>query len=135
MTDLLVFYPQGKHLYIEFLSSKYIECQPKTKVQTEMFINTIKPVIEQLDDYVMKHNLKEIIELNLKNVPISKLNPEMAINLLNLMCEIRPDKNILEKIKITNSGPVFSMIYSGIKGKLPQRIRDIVEFEKDSKFF
>jgi len=135
MSDLLVFYPQGKHLYIEFLGSRYIERQPKTPAQTEMFMQTVRPVVEQLDAYVLKHGLLEIIELNLKDVPLSKLNSETAIHLLNLMCEIRPDKNILQKIKITHSGPVFAMIYKSIKGKLPGRIREIVEVESDSKFF
>lgn len=135
MTDLLVFYPQGQYLYIEFICSKYIERQPKTPAQTEMFMLAIKPVIQQLDDYVLKHKLKEIIELNLKGVPIGKLNSDTAIHLLQLMCEIRPDKNILQKIKITNSSPVFAMIYKGVRNKLPGRIRDIVEVETDSKFF
>ena len=135
MSDLLVFFPQGKHLYIEFLGSRYIERQPKTPAQTEMFMQTVRPVVEQLDAYVLKHGLLEIIELNLKDVPLSKLNSETAIHLLNLMCEIRPDKNILQKIKITHSGPVFAMIYKSIKGKLPGRIREIVEVESDSKFF
>jgi len=135
MSDLLVFYPQGKYLYIEFLGSRYIERQPKTPAQAEMFMQTVKPVVEQLDAYVLKHGLLEIIELNLKDVPLSKLNSDTALHLLNLMCEIRPDKNILQKIKITHSGPVFAMIYKSIKGKLPGRIRDIVEVESDSKFF
>jgi hypothetical protein len=100
-----------------------------------MFMLSVKPVVEQLDAYVLKHNLKEVIELNLKDVPLGKLNSDTALHLLNLMCEIRPDMNILQKIKITNSSPVFAMIYKGIRGKLPGRIRDIVEVETDSKFF
>jgi hypothetical protein len=135
MTDLLVFYPQGKYLHIEFLGSKYIERQPKTPAQTEMFMLSVKPVVQQLDDYVMKHGLKEVIELNLKDVPISKLNSDTALHLIELMCDIRPDQDILQKIKITNSGPVFAMIYKGIRNKLPNRIRDIIEVETDSKFF
>jgi len=135
MTDLLVFYPQGNYLHIEFLGSKYIERQPKTPAQTEMFMLSVKPVVQQLDDYVMKHGLKEVIELNLKDVPISKLNSETAIHLIELVCDIRPDQDILQKIKITNSGPVFAMIYKGIRNKLPTRIRDIIEVETDSKFF
>jgi hypothetical protein len=135
MADLLVFYPQGKHLHIEFLGGKYIEKQPKTPLEAAEFLLKIKPVIDQLDDYVEKHGLKEIIELNLKGVPISKLNSDTAIHLLKLMMDIRPDKGLLEKIKITNSNPIFNMVYMGVKGRLPSRVRDIVEFENDSKFF
>jgi len=135
MTDLLVFYPQGKHLHIEFLGGKYIENQPKTPLETAEFLLKIKPVINQLDEYVETHGLKEIIELNLKGVPISKLNSDTAVHLLKLMMDIRPDKNLLEKIKITNSNPIFNMVYMGVKGRLPSRVRDIVEFENDSKFF
>jgi len=135
MADLLVFYPHGNYLQIEFLGAKYIERQPKTPAQTEMFMLSIKPVVEQLDAYVLKHNLKEIIELNLKDVPISKLNADVAVHLLELMSQIRPDKNILQKIKITNSGPVFAMIYKGVRSRLPAKVREIIEIETDSKFF
>jgi hypothetical protein len=135
MTDLLVFYPKGRYLYIEFLGAKYIERQPKTPEETADFMIEIRPLIQQLDDYVLKHGLKEIIELNLKGVPISKLNSETALHLMHLMIEIRPDKGILEKIRITNTNPVFSMIYKGVRGRLPERVRSIVEIASDSKFF
>jgi len=135
MTDLLVFYPRGKHLYIEFLGGKYIENQPKDAIEAANFTLKIRPVIEQLDAYVEKHGLKEIVELNLRGVPISKLNSETAVHLMKLVTEIRPDKGLLEKIKITNSNPIFNMAYKSVRGRLPDRIRDIVEFENNSKFF
>jgi hypothetical protein len=133
--DLLIFYPQGRHLYIEFLGSKYIENQPKTPEEAAAFSERIRPVVQQLDDYVEKHGLKEIIELNLKGVPISKLNSDTALHLINLMSDIRPDKNILEKIRIVNANPIFTMVYKGVRGQLPPRLRDIIEIENDSKFF
>lgn len=135
MTDLLVFYPQGSHLFIEFLGARYIERQPKTPDETVAFMQEVGPVVAQLDEYVEKHGLKEIIELNLKGVPISKLNSDMAVHLMKLMIEIRPDKNLLEKIKVTNSNPVFNMIYKGVKSSLPGRITNLVEIEADAKFF
>jgi hypothetical protein len=135
MSDLLVFYPQGKHLYIEFLGSRYIERQPKTPEETARFADEIRPVIDQLDAYVEKHGLKEIMELNLKGVPISKLNSETAVHLLNLVSDLRPEKGLLEKIRITNTNPVFNMIYKGVRTRLPERVRSIVELEANSKFF
>jgi len=134
-TELLMFYPQGKYLCIEFLGAKYIERQPKTPQEAIDFMNEIKPVIQQLDDYVIQHNLKEIIELNLKGVPISKLNSDTAVHLLELMTKIRPDKGILEKIRITNTNPVFNMVYKTIKGRLPGKMSNIIEIESNSKFF
>ena len=135
MSDLLVFYPEGKHLYIEFLGAKYIERQPKTPEEVARFAELVKPVIDQLDAYVEKHGLKEIMELNLKAVPISKLNSETAIHLLNLVSDLRPEKGLLEKIRITNTNPVFNMIYKGVRTRLPDRVRDLVELEASSKFF
>ena len=135
MTDLLVFYPQGSHLFIEFLGERYIERQPKTPEEAAAFLREVEPVVRQLDEYVEKHNLKEIIELNLKGVPISKLNSDTAVHLLKLMVELRPDKGLLEKIRVTNSNPVFNMIYKGVKGTLPGRITSLVEIEENSKFF
>lgn len=135
MTDLLMFYPQGRHLYIEFMGAKYIERQPKTPVEAHEFSMSIKPIVEQLDAYVEKHNLKEIIELNLKGVPISKLNSDTAVHLLKLLMEIRPDKGLLEKIRITNSNPIFNMVYKSVKSRLPERVSSIVEFANNDKFF
>lgn len=135
MTDLLVFYPQGGYLIIEFMATRYIERQPKTPAETEAFLNSVKPLVLQLDEYVLKHNLKEIIELNLKDVPIAKLNSKTALHLIKLMIEIRPDKNLLQKIRITNSNPIFSMIYKSVKTGLPERVRNIIEINEDSKFF
>lgn len=135
MGELLRFYPQGKHLHIEFLGGKYIENQPKTSLEIAEFALKIKPIITQLDDYVEKHDLKEIVELNLKGVPISKLNSDTAVHLLKIITDIRPEKGILEKIKITNSNPIFNMIYRGVKSRLPVRVRNIIEFDNDGKFF
>ena len=135
MSDLLIFYPQGKHLYIEFLGGKYIENQPKDAIEAANFTLKIKPVIAQLDAYVEKHGLKEIVELNLKGVPISKLNSETAVHLMKLVCEIRPDKGLLEKIKITNSNPIFNMVYRTVKSRLPERLKGLIEFDNDGKFF
>jgi len=135
MSDLLIFYPEGRHLYIEFLGAKYIERQPRTIEETQLFSESLRPVVDQLDAYVEKHGLREIVELNLKGVPISKLNSEMASHLLKLMVDIRPDKNILEKIRVTNSNPVFNMIYKGVKGSLPDIITSRVEIVADEKFF
>ena len=135
MSELLVFYPQGRHLYIEFLGAKYIERQPKTAVEAHEFSISIKPIVQQLDAYVEKHNLKEIIELNLKGVPISKLNSDTAIHLMKLLMEIRPDKGLLEKIRITNSNPIFNMVYKSVKSRLPERVTSIVEFANSDKFF
>ena len=135
MSDLLVFYPQGKYLYIEFLGANYVRRQPKTALEAAECMMSIKPIVQQLDDYVLKHGLKEVIELNLKGVPISKLNSETAIHLMNLMVEIRPDKGILEKIRITNSNPLFSMVYKSVKTRLPTRVSSIVEFAENDKFF
>ena len=135
MDDLLIFYPEGSYLYIEFLGAKYLDVQPKTHEETEKFLDNIRPVVAQLDAFVEKHQLKEIIELNLKDVPISKLNSDTATHLINLMMDIRPDKGLLKKICITNSNPVFNMIYRTAKSRLPDHVRNIVEIREDSKFF
>lgn len=135
MSDLLLFYPRGSKLVIEFLGARYIQRQPKTPEDANIFMNEVRPIIEQLDEYVAKNGLKEIIELNLKDVPLSKLNADTAIHLIQLMSEIRPEKGLLEKICITHSNPIFNMIYRGAKGRLPARVRDIVEIVADTKFF
>lgn len=134
MTELLRFYPDGKYLYIEFLADKYIEQQPSNDIETRMLLERIKPVIFQLDEFVEQRGLKEVIEINLKNVPISKLNSKMALDMIELCMNIRPDKNLVEKIVVTNSNPVFGMIYKGVQGSLNPWVRQMLRIESNSKF-
>ena len=134
MSELLRFYPQGKHLYVEFLGDKYIELQPKSKVESEELLEKIRPIVMQLDAFVESRNLKEIIEVNLKNVPISKLNSKMACEMLDLCMNIRPEKNLVEKIVITNANPLFNMIYKSVQTCVDPRIKKLLTIESNSKF-
>jgi len=134
MTELLKFYPQGKHLYIEFLANKYIDVQPTNDFETKMLIERIRPVIQQLDEFVESRGLKEVIEVNLKDVPISKLNSEMALEMIHLCMSLRPDKELIDRIVITNSNPLFSMIYKTVQGRVDPRIRRVLSIESNSNF-
>jgi len=134
MSELLKFYPQGKHLYIEFLANKYIEVQPSNDMESKMLLERIRPVITQLDEFVESRGLKEVIEVNLKDVPISKINSDMAMEMINLCLSIRPEKHLIEKIVITNSNPIFGMIYKTVQGRLDPTIRRVLSVESNSKF-
>jgi hypothetical protein len=134
MTELLRFYPDEKYLYIEFLANKYLEVQPSNDLESKMLIERIRPVISQLDDFVESRGLKEMIEVNLKDVPISKLNSDMAMDMINMCLSIRPEKHLIERITITNSNPVFGMVYKTIQGRLDPSIRRVLRVEANSKF-
>ena len=47
---------------------------------------------------------------------------------------IRPDKNLVEKIIITNSNPVFGMIYKSVQGLVNPHVRKLLSIESNSKF-
>ena len=134
MAELLKFYPQGKHLYIEFLAQKYLDIQPTNDFETRMLIERIKPVITQLDEFVETRGLKEVIEVNLTDVPMSKLNSDMALEMIQLCMSLRPDKDLIDKIVITNSNPVFGMIYKAVQGRVDTSIRRVLHIESNSKF-
>jgi len=134
MTELLRFYPQGKYLYIEFLATKYIDEQPSNAIESKMMLERIRPIVAQLDAFVESRGLKEIIELNLRDVPISKLNSKMACDMIDLCMSIRPEKNIVEKIVITNSNPIFKMIYKSVQGLVNPSVRKLLTIESNSKF-
>ena len=134
MAELLKFYPQGKHLYIEFLAQKYLDIQPTNDFETRMLIERIKPVITQLDEFVETRGLKEVIEVNLKDVPISKLNSDMALEMIQLCMSLRPDKDLIDKIVITNSNPFFGMIYKAVQGRVDPSIRRVLSIESSDKF-
>jgi hypothetical protein len=134
MSELLRFYPDENYLYIEFLANRYLEVQPSNDMESRMLLERIRPVINQLDDFVESRGLKEMIEVNLKDVPISKLNSEMAMDMINMCLSIRPEKHLIERITITNSNPVFGMIYKTVQSKLDPNIRKVLRIEANSKF-
>jgi hypothetical protein len=134
MSELLRFYPQGKSLYIEFLASKYLEVQPTNDFESKMLLERIKPVISQLDEFVESRGLREVIEVNLKDVPISKLNSDIALDMINLCQSIRPEKNLIDRIVITNSNPLFGMIYKAVQGRVDPSIRRVLSIESSDKF-
>lgn len=134
MTELLKFYPQGKHLYIEFLANKYIEVQPSNDFEQKMLLERIRPVVQQLDEFVESRGLKEVIEVNLKDVPISKINSEIAVEMINLCHSLRPEKNLIEQIIITNSNPIFGIIYKTVRGRLAPAIQRVLRVEGNSHF-
>lgn len=134
MSELLKFYPQGKHLYIEFLANKYIEIQPTNDFETKMLLERVRPVIQQLDEFVESRGLKEVIEVNLKDVPISKLNSDMALDMIHMCMSLRPDKNLIEQIVITNTNPLFGMIYKTVQGRVDPKIRRVLKIENNSNF-
>lgn len=130
MAELLKFYPEGDLLYIEFLCDKYIQNQPKSPEETKALFDRLTPIIQRIDEYVDQNNLKEVIELNLKNVPISKLNPATACELVNMCTRLREDKKAITKITITNSNPLFTIIYETAKGMLPPHVVRILSIEE-----
>lgn len=134
MSELLRFYPQGNNLYIEFLASKYLEVQPTNDFESKMLLERIKPVISQLDEFVESRGLREVIEVNLKDVPISKLNSDIALDMINLCQSIRPEKNLIDRIVITNSNPLFGMIYKAVQGRVDPSIRRVLSIESSDKF-
>jgi len=134
MSVLLKFYPDEKYLYIEFLASRYLEVQPSNDMEAKMLLERIKPVISQLDEFVESRGLREVIEVNLKDVPISKLNSDIALDMINLCQSIRPEKNLIDRISITNSNPLFGMIYKAVQGKVDPSIRRVLRIESNSKF-
>jgi len=134
MSELLRFYPDEKYLYIEFLANKYLEVQPSNDFESKMLLERIRPVISQLDDFVESRGLREMIEVNLKDVPISKLNSKMAIEMLDMCMSMRPEKNLIDRITITNSNPLFGMIYKSVQGSVDPKIRKVLSIESNSKF-
>jgi hypothetical protein len=134
MADILKFYPDGRHLYIELLANKYIEIQPSNDVEMRMLLERIRPIITQLDAFVESRGLREVIEINLKDVPISKINSKMAVDMIDMCLTIRPEKNLIEKIVITNSNPVFGMIYKTVQTNIDPSIRRVLSIESNSNF-
>jgi len=58
----------------------------------------------------------------------------MAMDLINMCLSIRPEKHLIERITITNSNPIFGMIYKTVQGKLDPSIRRVLRIEANSKF-
>jgi hypothetical protein len=123
MTEIFRFYPEGPFLYVEVLGNEYLKKQPSNPVEAEEFAKGLKPIVENVENFIREKKLREIMILNLKGVGISALNPQTSSQLVNLLYTLRSDEEtFLERIEIQNSNPVFEMFYKQIKRTLPPEL-------------
>jgi len=123
MTEIFRFYPEGPYLYVEVLGNEYLKKQPTNPEEAEEFVKGLKPIVENVENFIREKKLREIMILNLKGVGISSLNPQTTTQLVNLLYTLRSDEEtFLERIEIQNSNPVFEMFYSQVKKSLPPEI-------------
>jgi hypothetical protein len=129
MTEIFRFYPEGKYLYVEVLGNEYLKKQPKNPAEAEVFAKGLKPIVENVENFIREKNLREIMILNLKGVGISALNPQTSSQLVNLLYTLRSDEEaFLDRIEIKNSNPVFEMFFSSVKKDLPPELVEKIVF-------
>lgn len=129
MTEIFRFYPEGPYLYVEVLGNEYLKKQPSNPDEAEEFARGLKPIVENVENFIREKKLREIMILNLKGVGISALNPQTSSQLVNLLYTLRSDKEtFLDRIEIQNSNPVFEIFYSRVKKDLPKELVEKIVF-------
>jgi len=129
MTEIFRFYPDGDFLYVEVLGNEYLKKQPSNPAEAEEFAKGLKPIVENVENFIREKKLREVMILNLKGVGISALNPQTSSQLVNLLYTLRSDEETyLERIEIQNSNPVFEMFYKQIKRTLPPELVEKIVF-------
>jgi hypothetical protein len=129
MSEIFRFYPEGQHLYVEILGNEYLKKQPKNPEEAEEFARGLKPIVEQVEDYVRQNKLREIMILNLKGVSLTALNAQTTSQLVNLLYTLRSDEEaLLDRIEIQNSNPIFEMFFGQVKKSLPRALVGLIKF-------
>jgi len=129
MTEIFRFYPEGDTLFVEILGNEYLKNQPDTPEEAETFARGLKPIVAQVEDYIRKNKLREVMILNLKGVGITSLNAQTTAQLVNLLYTIRSDDEVLlDRVEIHNSNPLFEMFFKQVKKNLPQGLVSLIQF-------
>lgn len=129
MTEIFVFYPEGKTLYVEVLGHEYLKRQPADPEEAAKFAEGLRPIVTRVESMMRENGMREVIILNLKGVGLSTLNPKVATQLCNFLYTLRSDdESFLDRIEIHNSNPVFEMLYNQVKRSLPKRLVELIEF-------
>jgi len=129
MAEIFRFYPEGQFLFIEVLGNEYLKRQPTNPEDAQKFAEGLKPIVAQVEDLMREKKMREVMVLNLKGVGLSSLNPQTTTQLVNLLYTLRSDdESFLDRIEISNSNPLFEMLYGQVKRNLPAKLVSLIKF-------
>ena len=125
--DFVKFYPKGRNLFIEFISDKYVDWQPKNEIEIESKVMELLPVITELRNHCEMYNMSQVIIIDCdKAINFDRMNYVLACRMICILNEVHPDPNdTLKRVEVRHCHPAITAIFNSSKVLLPKKVADI----------
>lgn len=133
--DWLRFEPdkEAGQLHIEILIGRLIELQPRTNEDTDEFCQDLYPVLDQLTQLCLDHNLVQICSVNMEGIQVNKIRPLIMVRLIWNIYEHTKNCILLQKCELSGGSPFFTTLVEAVKNLLPPFMRNMITLNPTSK--
>lgn len=126
--DWLRFEPdkEAGQLHIEILIGRLIELQPRTNEATDEFCHDLYPVLDQLTQLCLEHNLVQVCSVNMEGIQVKKIRPLIMVRLIWNIYEHTKNCILLQKCELSGGSPFFTTLVEAVKNLLPPFMRNMI---------
>ena len=128
MCDWMVFRPDPDAgiLHIEVKFQRLIELQPDSYEETDAFCEDFYPVIDNIQEICKIHGLKQECSADVNDIDVKMIKPMTMMRIIWNVYNHTRDNILLTKCEFQHTNPLFSTLYSTMKGFLPSFMRNII---------
>jgi len=133
--DWLRFEPdkEAGQLHIEILIGRLIELQPRTNEATDEFCQDLYPVLDQLTQLCLDHNLVQVCSVNMEGIQVKKIRPLIMVRLIWNIYEHTKNCILLQKCELSGGSPFFTTLVEAVKNLLPPFMRNMITLNPTSQ--
>lgn len=128
MCDWMVFYPDQDAgvLHIEVKFQRLLELQPETYEETDAFCESFYPVIDKIQEICLEKGLRQEGFTDVTGIDARMIKPRIMMRIVWNIYNYTRNNILLTKCEFQNANPLFTTLYSTIKGFLPGFMRNII---------
>lgn len=133
MTDWVRFWPDmdAKILYVDILVGKLIELQPNTTEETDAMCLELYPILDQIQEMCLSHNLKQVCSADLHGARVQDMNPFTMMRIIWNVYDHTKNCILLQKCGVSGGGQFFNALVGSVRGFLPPCMRSIITLIPD----
>lgn len=126
--DWLNFEPdfEKKILRVEFRIARLLELQPTNIEEADAFCQKYYPMLDEITNMCVKHDLKQVCVANVDGVDIMKAKPLVFMRMIWNIYEHTKNNILLEKIETIGGDDFFKELVKAFTCVLPPYLRNMV---------
>jgi len=113
-------------LHIEVKFQRLIELQPDSYEETDAFCESFYPVIDNIQEICKLHGLKQEGSADVNDIDVTMIKPMTMMRIIWNVYNHTKDDILLTKCDLQHASPLFSTLYSTMRGFLPSFMRNII---------